>query len=137
MNSAAQSWRRLAIAGTALAAAAAGAGVLWPALPQLGDIETAGPVLQQARRNGVLHVALRSYARPALPGEALPPEPDVYDQALADWLGRQLGTSVKFTPASDADLVLEGVAPQDGPAAADRQTGGSYIPQSLQLLVLR
>ena len=43
-----QSWRRLAIAGTALAAAAAGAGVLLPALPQLGDIETAGPVLQQA-----------------------------------------------------------------------------------------
>ena len=137
MNSAAQSWRRLAIAGTALAAAAAGAGVLWPALPQLGGTEAAGPVLLQAQRNGVLHVALRSYARPALPGEALPPEPDVYDQALADWLGRQLGTSVKFTPASDADLVLEGVAPQDGPAAADRQTGGSYIPQSLQLLVLR
>ena len=132
-----QSWRRLAIVGTALAAAAAGAGVLWPALPQRGDIETAGPVLQQARRNGVLHVALRSYARPALPGEALSPEPDVYDQALADWLGRQLGTSVKISPASDADLVLEGVAPRDGPAAADRQTGGSYMPQSLQLLVLK
>ncbi|KGG85797.1 hypothetical protein P245_21290 [Comamonas thiooxydans] len=132
-----QSWRRLAIAGTALAAAAAGAGVLWPALPQLGDIEAAGPVLQQARRNGVLHVALRSYARPALPGEALPPEPDAYDLALADWLGRQLGTSVKITPASDADLVLEGVAPRDGRSPADRQTGGSYMPQSLQLLVLK
>ncbi|WP_427771476.1 hypothetical protein [Comamonas thiooxydans] len=132
-----QSWRRLAIAGTALAAAAAGAGVLLPALPQLGDIETAGPVLQQARRNGVLHVALRSYARPSLPGEPLPPEPDVYDQALADWLGRRLGTSIKITPASDADLVLEGVASQDDPTAADRQTGGSYMPQSLQLLVLK
>ncbi|WP_223305614.1 hypothetical protein [Comamonas thiooxydans] len=137
MSSATQSWRRLAIAGTALAAAAAGAGVLWPALPQLGGTEAAGPVLLQAQRNGVLHVALRSYARPALPGEALPPEPDVYDQALADWLGRQLGTSIKITPASDADLVLEGMAPQDDPAAADRQTGGSYMPQSLQLLVLK
>ena len=74
----------------------------------------------------------------ALPArEALPPEPDVYDQALADWLGRQLGTSVKISPASDADLVLEGVAPRDGPTAADRQTGGSYMPQSLQLLVLK
>lgn len=137
MSSATQSWRRLAIAGTALAAAAAGAGVLWPALPQLGGTEAAGPVLLQAQRNGVLHVALRSYARPALPGEALPPEPDVYDQALADWLGRQLGTSIKIPPASDADLVLEGMAPQDDPAAADRQTGGSYMPQSLQLLVLK
>ena len=137
MSSAAQSWRRLVLAGTALAAAAAGAGVLWPALPDLGGTQAAGPVLQQAQRHGVLHVALRSYARPSLPGEPLPPEPDVYDQALADWLGRQLGTSVKITPASDADLVLEGVALQDGPVAADRQTGGSYMPQSLQLLVLK
>ena len=137
MSSAAQSWRRLVLAGTALAAAAAGAGVLWPALPDLGGTQAAGPVLQQVQRHGVLHVALRSYARPSLPGEPLPPEPDVYDQALADWLGRQLGTSVKITPASDADLVLEGVALQDGPVAADRQTGGSYMPQSLQLLVLK
>ena len=72
MSSAAQSWLRLVLAGTALAAAAAGAGVLWPALPDLGGTEAAGPVLQQARRQGVLHVALRSYARPAQPGEALP-----------------------------------------------------------------
>ncbi|RDI11812.1 hypothetical protein [Comamonas sp. AG1104] len=137
MSSATQSWRRLAIAGTALAAAAAGAGVLWPALPDLGGTEAAGPVLQQARRQGVLHVALRSYARPSLPGAPQPPEPDVYDQALADWLGRQLGTSVQIAPASDADLVLEGMAPQDSPATADRQTGGSYMPQGLQLLVLK
>ena len=111
MSSAAQSWLRLVLVGTALAAAAAGAGVLWPALPDLGGTEAAGPVLQQARRQGVLHVALRSYARPSLPGDPLPPEPDVYDQALADWLGRQLGTSVQIAPASDADLVLEGMAP--------------------------
>ena len=137
MSSATQSWRRLVLAGTALAAAAAGAGVLWPALPDLGGTEAAGPVLQQVQRQGVLHVALRSYVRPSLPGEPLQPEPDVYDQALADWLGRQLGTSVRITPASDADLVLEGMASQDTEAVSQRQTSGSYIPGRLQLLVLR
>ncbi|MPS95394.1 hypothetical protein [Comamonas sp.] len=137
MSSATASWRRLALACTALAAAAAGAGVLWPALPGLGGVEAAGPVLQQARLNGVLHVALRSYARPSLPGHPLPPESDVYDRALADWLGRELGTRVSITPESDADLVLEGMSSLDGPSEPDRQTGGSYMPQTLQLLVLK
>lgn len=95
-----------------------------------------GPVLEQARQAGVLKIAMRSYPRPSPPGEPLPPEPDAYDQALAEWLALQLGARVQVAPVQEADIVLQGVSSSPWPDA-DTQTRSGYADERLQLVALK
>ena len=109
--------------------------LLWPSMPLSATNAVPGPVLQQAQQRGVLKVALRSYSRPALPGEPLPPEPDSFDLTLAQWLGQQLQIKVEAAPAHEADVVLSGITAD--PLAADQQTPGGYADEALQLVALK
>lgn len=127
----------IASASAVLLAAAVALAILWPSLPAHSSVAGPGPVLLQAKQAGVLKVALRSYARPSLPGDPLPAEPDTYDQALADWLGQLLQVRVQLATAPSADLVLEGVANDSPQPLLERQTSGSYMPERLQLLALK
>jgi len=106
--------------------------------PALSGLAT-GPVLERAVQRGTLVVGVRSYARPAPPGEPTPAEPDSYDVALAQGLADRLGVRlhlVGLDPSShDAalrehrlDLVVAGApgAPaSEGVAVADGDYDGA------------
>ncbi|MEG0445629.1 MAG: hypothetical protein RR855_13050 [Comamonas sp.] len=104
----------------------------WPSLPAHSSASP-GPILAQAQQQGVLKLALRSYSRPSLPHDPLPPEPDVLDQALAQWLGRQLGVRVQLTSVQQADIALQGMRFEN----ATPQTANSYAEPGLQLVSLK
>ncbi|WP_255576040.1 hypothetical protein [Comamonas sp. Y33R10-2] len=115
-----------------LLAAVGGLAFLWPSLPAHPSNAAPGHVLLQAQAAGVLRVAMRRYSRPSLPSDPLPPEPDSYDEALANWLGQLLNVPIEIASAEKADLVLEGIAEQELPSSA-----ASYLPEDLQLLTLK
>ncbi|QUP55654.1 transporter substrate-binding domain-containing protein (plasmid) [Ralstonia syzygii] len=82
----------------------------WATLPR-------GPVLEEARRNGELVVAVRAYARPALPGTPAAVEPDNFDADLASRLAQRLDVGVRLVGVGAdgrlpvgkrADLVIAG-----------------------------
>lgn len=81
-----------------------------------------GPVLRQARAQGVLRVGVRFYPRPAPPGHPAGPEADGLDAALARELGRRAGVPVALVawPADPAgvDLVVAGADARAGLEAA-------------------
>lgn len=113
-------------------AAAVALALFWPSLPAYSSASP-GPVLAQAQQQGVLKLALRSYSRPSLPSDPLPPEPDVLDQALAQWLGRQLGVRVQLTDLQQADIALQGMRLEN----AAPQTVSGYAEPGLQLVSLK
>ena len=116
-------------------AAAMALALLWPSIPLSATNAAPGPVLQQAQQRGVLKVALRSYSRPSLPGEPLPPEPDSFDWTLAQWLGQQLQIKVEAVPANEADVVLSGITEEQ--LTVDQQTPSGYADEALQLVALK
>lgn len=107
--------------------------ILWPVKPQLSP-KMPGPSLQRAQDRGTLRVAVRSYARPALPGETLEPEPDEQDLALAKWLALKLQTKLQLVPGEEADLQFYGASDSDSGATLSL---GSHTDGSLQLVALR
>ena len=109
--------------------------LLWPSIPLSATNAAPGPVLQQAQQRGVLKVALRSYSRPSLPGDPLPPEPDSFDWTLAQWLGQQLQIKVEAVPANEADVVLSGITEEQ--LTANQQTPSGYADEALQLVALK
>ncbi|MEG1735302.1 MAG: hypothetical protein RR283_09660 [Comamonas sp.] len=112
--------------------------LLWPSMPLSATNTALGPVLQQAQQHGVLKVALRSYSRPSLPGEPLPPEPDSFDWTLAQWLGQQLQVKIEAVPANEAneaDVVLSGITEEH--PAVDQKTPSGYADEALQLVALK
>ena len=106
--------------------------LFWPSLPAYSSASP-GPILAQAQQQGVLKLALRSYSRPSLPSDPLPPEPDVLDQALAQWLGRQLGVRIQLTSVQQADIALQGIRLEN----VAPQTVNSYAEPGLQLVSLK
>lgn len=117
-------------------AAAIALALLWPSMPLSAANAAPGPALQQAQQRGVLKVALRSYSRPSLPGEPLPPEPDSFDLMLAQWLGQQLQIKVEAVPANEADVVLSGITTDAVPTSQQRTPSG-YTEEALQLVALK
>ena len=113
-------------------AAAVALALFWPSLPAYSSASP-GPILAQAQQQGVLKLALRSYSRPSLPSDPLPPEPDVLDQALAQWLGRQLGVRIQLTSVQQADIALQGIRLEN----VTPQTVNSYAEPGLQLVSLK
>lgn len=114
------------------AVAAVALAFLWPSLSAHSGASP-GPVLAQAQQQGVLKLALRSYSRPSLPNDPLPPEPDVLDEALARWLGQQLGVHVQLTNWQQADIALQGSSTE----GATTQAGTDYAESGLQLVSLK
>ena len=113
-------------------AAAVALALFWPSLPAYSSASP-GPILAQAQQQGVLKLALRSYSRPSLPSDPLPPEPDVLDQALAQWLGRQLGVRIQLTSVQQADIALQGIRLEN----VAPQTVNGYAEPGLQLVSLK
>ena len=105
--------RRLIVAGTLLAAAAALAGIggAWAfATPSLSSLPK-GPVLAHAIERGKLIVGVRRYPRPAPPEAPTPPEPDGFDATLARQLAASLGVPLELVgldPATQEAALREG-----------------------------
>ena len=90
--------RKLVLAGAALAAAVALAGIggAWAfARPSLSSLPK-GPVLARAVERGKLVVGVRRYPRPAPPEAPTPPEPDGFDATLARELAQSLGVPLEL-----------------------------------------
>jgi len=96
--------RKLVLAGAALAAAVALAGIggTWAfATPSLSSLPK-GPVLARAMERGKLIVGVRRYPRPAPPEAPTPPEPDGFDATLARQVAQSLGVPLELV-GLDAD----------------------------------
>lgn len=130
-----RSSRRKLMASGAVAAVIALA-LLWPSIPWPATNASLGPVLQQAQQRGILKVALRSYSRPSPPDQQLPPEPDSFDLALAQWLGQQLQIEVEAVSAKEADVVLSGIT-TDSASTSEQRTPSGYTDETLQLVALK
>lgn len=129
--------RRLIVAGTLLAAAAALAGIggAWAfATPSLSSLPK-GPVLAHAIERGKLIVGVRRYPRPAPPEAPTPPEPDGFDATLARQLAASLGVPLELVGLDSAtqeaalregrvDLLVAGVPAQSAQDIA--AAPGSY-----------
>jgi polar amino acid transport system substrate-binding protein len=135
MSSAAQSWRRLVLAGTALAA-----------LPQA--LACCGRPAAARRHGGCRPGAAAGAAQwraPCGPAQlctpALPGEPAARARCLRPGPGGLAGPATGHQHQNHPRKRCRPGARRHGaaerPTAADRQTGGSYMPQSLQLLVLK
>ncbi|MDH6169918.1 polar amino acid transport system substrate-binding protein [Variovorax boronicumulans] len=130
--------RRLLLAGAALAAAMALAGIGGArafATPSLSSLPK-GPVLAHAIERGKLIVGVRRYPRPAPPEAPTPPEPDAFDATLARQLAASLGIPLELVGLDPAvqeaalregrvDLLVAGV-PASSAAQDIASAPGSY-----------
>jgi len=130
--------RRLVLAGAALAAAVALAGIggAWAfGTPSLSSLPK-GPVLARAIERGKLVVGVRRYPRPAPPEAPTPPEPDGFDATLARRVADSLGVPLELVGLDTAtqeaalregriDLLVAGV-PASSTAQDIAAAPGSY-----------
>lgn len=91
------------------------------------DSASESAALERAAQRGALWVATRTYPRPSAPDQPLEPEPDVFDAAFAQWLGKRLQLPVEYQDAEHADLQLQGFEFTNAGRPAARAYGSAQL----------